>query len=114
MYSIRSLKLYFFSVFRLFFWNFKNLYFKSNYYNKKLVNFEPSRIFYKPSTHLSASLTTINNDFYKITDEFPKLLSETKIKDKLKFENLHSFLWLAILDRKNSKVITKNIDGTFF
>jgi len=109
MYSIRSLKLYFFSIFKLFFWNLKNFYFKSNYYNKKLVNFTPGRIFYKPSTYLSASLTTVSNDFYKITDEFPKLLSETKIKDKLKFENLHSFLWLARLDRKNSKIITKNI-----
>ncbi|MDC0205402.1 heparinase II/III family protein [Pelagibacteraceae bacterium] len=32
-----------------------------------------------------------------------------KEKDKIKFENLHSFLWLAKLDRKNSKIITKNI-----
>ena len=34
---------------------------------------------------------------------------KTNEKDKLKFENLHSFLWLARLDRKNSKIITKNI-----
>ena len=31
------------------------------------------------------------------------------IKDKLKFKNLHSFLWLARLDRKNNKIMTKNI-----
>jgi len=30
-------------------------------------------------------------------------------KEKQKFENLHSFLWLNKLDRKNSKIITKDI-----
>ena len=30
-------------------------------------------------------------------------------KDKLKFENLHNFLWLSRLDRKNSKTLVKNI-----
>ena len=39
-------------------------------------------------------------------------------KNKQKFENLHSFLWLSKLDRKNSKIITQNIirklDRTIF
>ena len=91
------------------FLNFKNYYFKSDFYNKKLITFIPERIFYNPSTYLSASLTTINNDFYKIINVVPKLLWETSVKDKVKFENLHSFLWLAKLDRKNSKIITKDI-----
>ena len=30
-------------------------------------------------------------------------------KKNREFENLHSFLWLTKLDRKNSKTITKNI-----
>ena len=109
MYGLKSTKLYFSSILKLFFLNFRNLYFKSNFFNKKLITFTPNRIFYKPSTYLSASLTTINNDFYKITETTPDLLWKTNEKDKLKFENLHSFLWLARLDRKNSKIITKNI-----
>ena len=109
MYSLKSIKLYFFSILKLFFINFKNFYFRSNYYNKKLLTFIPERIFYKPSTYLAASLTTISSDFYKITETKPEILWKVDTKDKLRFENLHSFLWLSRLDRKNSKIITKNI-----
>jgi len=109
MYSLKSIKLYFFSILKIFFTSLKNIYFKSNYYNKKLVTCIPDRLFYTPSTYLIASLTTINNEFYKITSTAPELLWEASANDKLKFENLHSFLWLAKLDRKNSKKITQNI-----
>jgi len=37
------------------------------------------------------------------------MLWKTSLKEKLKFENLHSFLWLTRLDRKNCKNITKDI-----
>ncbi len=109
MYSLKSIKLYFFSILKLFFLNFRNFYFRSKYYNKKLITFIPDRFFYKPSTYLSASLTTFSNDFYKITKTKPELLWKVDTKEKLKFENLHNFLWLSRLDRKNSKIITKNI-----
>jgi len=109
MYKLKSIELYFFSILNLFFLSFRNFYFKSNLYNKKLINFIPDRIFYNPSTYLSASLTSINKDFYKITNSTPSLLWKINRKDKLNFENLHSFLWLTKLDRKNSKDITKNI-----
>jgi len=109
MYRIKSIKLYFFSIFNLFILNLKNFYFKSSFYNKRLITFIPNRIFYNPSTYLSASLTATNSDFYKANTTTPELLWKTNFKDKKKFENLHSFLWLAKLDRKNSKIITKDI-----
>ena len=109
MYRIRSIKLYFFSIFRLFFFSIRKFYFKSNFYNKKLITFIPDRIFYNPSSFLSASLISSNSDFYKIVGTSPEVLWKTSLKNKRKFDNLHSFLWLAKLDRKNSKSITKNI-----
>ena len=109
MHRLKSIRPYFFSMLKLFFLSFRNYYFKSGYYNKKLITFIPDRIIYNPSTHLSASLTTISNEFYKISNTSPKLLWEINYKDKLNFENLHNFLWLTRLDRKNSKKITKNI-----
>ena len=109
MYRLKSIKLYFFSVFKLFFLSFRNIYFKSNFYNKKLANNIPDRIFYNPSTYLAASLTSVSSDFYKITNTSPDLLWKTNFDNQLKFENLHSFLWLTRLDRKNNKTITKNI-----
>ena len=109
MYSLKSFKLYFFSIIKLFFINFRNFYFKTSYYQNKLITFIPERIFYKPSTYLSASLIIYNNDFYKITETSPEILWKTNTKDKLKFDNLHNFLWLTRLDRKNSKTVTKSI-----
>ena len=109
MQRLKSIKLYFFSVLKLSFLNFRNYYFSTNFYNKKLITFIPDRIFYNPSTHLSSSLISASSDFYKITNTSPELLWKININDKQKFENLHSFLWLAKLDRKNSKNITKDI-----
>ena len=109
MLKLKSIKPYFFSILKLSALSFRNYYFKSNYYNKKLITFIPNRIFYNPSSHLSASLSPAGSDFYKVTEITPELLWKTNIKDKRKFENLHSFLWLSKLDRKNSKIITKNI-----
>jgi len=109
MHRLKSIKLYFFSILKLSFLSFKNYYFKSNYYNKKLITFIPTRIFYNPSSYLTASLATTNKDFYKVTNTSPELLWETKYKDKQKFENIHGFLWLTKLDRKSTKNITKNI-----
>ena len=109
MQKLKSIRLYFFSILKLSILSFRNYYLSSNFYNKKLITFIPDRIFYNPSSHLSASLTTINRDFYKITNTSPKLLWDIDFKNKQKFENLHGFLWLAKLDRKISKIITKNI-----
>ena len=109
MYRLKSIKLYFFSILKLFFLNFRNIYLKTNFYNKKLITFIPERIFYNPSTYLSASLITSIGDFYKIANTKLELLWKISIREKQEFENLHSFLWLTRLDRKNSKTITKNI-----
>ena len=109
MHRLKSIKLYFFSILKLFFLSFRNIYLKTNFYNKKLITFVPERIFYNPSTYLSASLTTSFGNFYKITNTKPELLWQTNIQEKQEFENLHSFLWLTRLDRKNSKNITKKI-----
>ncbi len=109
MYRLKSIKLYFFSILSLFFLSFRKFYFKSNYYNKKLITYIPERFFYNPSTYLSTSLTTISNDFFKITNTSPDLLWKIDATNRIEFENLHSFLWLAKLDRKNSKDITKDI-----
>ena len=107
--GLKSIKSYFFSILKLFSLRFRNFYLKTNFYNNKLITFIPERIFYNPSTYLSASLTFSTGDFYKITNTKPQLLWKTNVQEKQEFENLHSFLWLSKLDRKNTKTITKNI-----
>jgi len=109
MHSLKSIKLYFFSILKLTFLSFRNFYFSSNHYNKKLITLVPDRTFYSPSPRLTTTLTTTSNEFYKITNTSPELLWKTSFENKQKFENLHSFLWLSKIDRKNSKIITKKI-----
>ena len=109
MRRIKSIKLYFFSILKIFFLSFRNYYFSTRLYNKKLITFFPNRIFYYPSSYLNASLISGSSDFYKIKDTSPELLWKNNIEDKRKFENLHNFLWLSKLDRKSSKAITQNI-----
>ena len=109
MSSLKSIRLYFFSILKLSFLSFRNYYFSSNFYNKKLITFIPDRIFYNPSSYLSTSLANINNDFYNIKNTSFKTLWETNSNNKREFDNLHSFLWLNKLDRKNSKDLTKDI-----
>ena len=109
MQKLKSIKLYFFSIIKLFSISLKNYYFSSNFYNKKLVTFIPDRIFYKPSTYLASSLTSVTQDFYKITNTNPQSLWKIKKINKLDFNNLHNFLWLTNLNRKNSKEVTQKI-----
>ena len=109
MHRLKSIKLYFFSILKLSFLSFRNYYLSSKFYNKRLISFIPDRIFYSPSSHLSASLISISRDFYQIVNASPDQLWNINIKEKQKFENLHGFLWLTKLDRKKSKTITKDI-----
>ena len=69
MHRLKSIKLYFFSILKLSSLSFRNYYLRSNFYNKKLITFTPDRIFYNPSTYLSASLASSSTDFYKITSD---------------------------------------------
>ena len=88
MYRLKSIKLYFLSALKLPLLVFKNYYLRSLFYNRKLVTYIPSRIFYTPSSFLCESLTSIKNDFYKIDDTSPVSLWRISSKDKLKFDNL--------------------------
>ena len=97
MLGLKSIKLYFFSIFKLSFLSLRNYYFQSKFYNNKLVTYIPTKILYAPSSYLSASLTTISSDFYKITDTSAELLWKTESKNIRQFDKLHNFLWLTKL-----------------
>ncbi len=109
MYRLKSIKLYFFSILKLFFLSFRNYYFKSKFYNNKLVTYVPNRFFYYPSSYLTASLTSGGSDFYKIKNTSPEMLWKINVEDLQNFNKLHSFFWLTKLDRKYEKINVQNI-----
>ena len=68
MHRLKSIKLYFFSILKLSFLSFRNYYFKSSFYNKKLstlieidggINFDNSRKARKAGVDILVSGTTI-------------------------------------------------------
>ena len=109
MSDLKSIKLYFFSIIKLIILRLKFFFYKSSYYNKKLISVFPERIFYTPSSHLTSSLIAAENEIYTILNIPPDQIWEEKIKNRLKFNNLHSFLWLTKIDRKNSRDSTQSI-----
>ena len=72
MFQIKSIRLYFLSLFKLISINAKKLYYKSNHYNSRIHEEAASRINYFPSSFLLNSLLLNNNETYKI----PKLVFE--------------------------------------
>ena len=66
MQKIKSISEYFFLTFKFFLFKLKILYFKSNFYNKKISNNLSSKFNYKPSPHIINSLTSLNKKKIKL------------------------------------------------
>lgn len=109
MLNLKSIKLYFFSIIKLAYLKFKTLYHKTNFYNKKLINIEPTRIFYKPSVFLITPLVDADKEIYKIENVNLNSIWKEKNTSKLKYESLHNFLWLTKVDRKDGGAIPQSI-----
>ena len=77
MQKLKSIKLYFFSILKLAFLSFRNFYYKSNFYNEKLITFIPEKIFYNPSTYLSSSLTKLESVLLYLLSKLFKTPSNT-------------------------------------
>ena len=78
----------------------KKIYYTTQYYNNSLKSKTPQQIYFHPNPVLLSPLTTHKNFSFKIssidTNMFWKEFSS--IKDA---ENLNSFFWLNLIDRKN-------------
>ena len=109
MFNLKSIRLYFSSLRKLSFLKFRNFYYKSNHYNKSLITAEPSRIYYEPSSFLLAPLVSKDSEIYQIKNISPDLIWESDTKNNLEFENLHTFLWLTNIDRKDGRIATQSI-----
>jgi len=109
MQKIKSISEYFFLIFKFFLFKLKILYFKSNFYNKKISNNLPSKFDYKPSLHIINSLTSFNKKKIKIESYTLNSLWKLSSKNKSEFQNLHNFLWLTLLDIKTNKASAQTI-----
>ncbi len=90
---------------------FKKIYFSTKYYNKSLVSKTPQQFYFHPNPFLLSSITSYSRHSFKISKIDPNVFWEKKTRFS-DMKELHSFLWLSLIDRKNdSRSLQKIIDA---
>jgi uncharacterized heparinase superfamily protein len=86
----------------------KNIYFSTNYYNKSLKTETPEQLYFYPNPLLLSSFINQKIFKFKLTkiniDSFWKDLESQKEE-----EDLNSFFWLNMINRKNDGLIIQQI-----
>ena len=110
MFNLRSIYFYFFAILISLIKFFKKIYFTTNLYNKSLISKTPQQFYFYPNPILLSLITNFKNHLFKIKDFNPNIFwGENKNIQEEK--NLHSFVWLNLIDRKNDgKSIQKIIN----
>ena len=86
----------------------KNIYKKSNFYEKKISKTFVAEFQYKPSPYLLSSLINYQNKKYKIDElDFIKIW-ENKSQSK-EFKKLNNFFWFFSLDLKSSRKLVQEV-----
>ena len=107
--DLKNVYLYFLSLRKLIFKSIRELFFSTNFYNKLLISAIPSRFFFYPNPYLLSPLLNHKSFLFKISKNDIDNFWNENLKKKEK-KNIHSFLWLNLIDRKNeAKIIQKII-----
>ncbi len=86
---------------------FKKIYFSSKNYNKSLESKTPQQIYYSPNPFLLSIITSYSDRSFKINDIDPNIFWQEDKKNDT--EQLHSFFWLNLIDRKTDYKNIKKI-----
>ncbi len=96
-----------------FFFNIKNhlrnIYLKSNFYDKKISKVDNGDLIYKPSPHLLLSLIKYQKKKFKIENFSLNEIWENKDLNYNEFKNLNNFYWFFSLDLKSSKKTSQTV-----
>ena len=108
MLNLKSAYFYFLALKITFIKNLKKVYFKSDYYIRSITSKTPSRFFFQPNPFLLTSFTNNRKFSFKVTDIDPDLFWNEQNSTK-ETENIHNFIWLNLIDRKNDVTILQKI-----
>ena len=86
----------------------REIFFSTSFYNKLLLSEIPSRFFFYPNPHLLSPLLNHKDSLIQIS-KFEANYFWMASKDNNEIKNLHGFLWLNLIDRKNEKESLKKI-----
>ena len=86
---------------------FKKIYFSSKNYNKSLESKTPQQVYYNPNPFLLSIITSYRSHSFKVNEIDPNIFwLEDEKKDQ---KQMHSFLWLSLIDRKTDHTKIKKI-----
>ena len=108
MLDLKSVYLYFLSIKKITTKSIREIFFSTNFYNKLLLSHNPSRFFFYHNPYLLSPLLNHKDLLLKIS-KFEANYFWNNSKDDNEKKNLHSFLWLNLIDRKNEKETIKKI-----
>ena len=100
MFNIKSIYFYFLAIQITLIKFFKKIYFSTNYYNKSLLSKIPQQFYFHPNPFLLSTITNYKKHLFKVSEIDPNDFWK-KSKNISTERELHSFLWLNLIDRKN-------------
>ena len=100
MFNLKSIYFYFLALLITLVKFIKKIYFSTNYYNKSLTAKTPYQFYFHPNPFLLSSITNYKKYSFKISEIDPNIFW-TEGKNIQGEKDLHSFLWLNLIDRKN-------------
>jgi len=104
MFSLKNINVYFLAIKTHSKKFIKDIFFKSDLYNSKIIEKRENKFLFFPNPYLLSSLTNKNNFEFDVSSETIK-----KIWSRKDTEDSHSFLWLSLIDRKNDGVVVRKI-----
>ncbi len=108
MLDLKSIYLYFLSIKKVSIKTIRRFFFSTTFYNKRLLTENPSRFFFYPNPYLLSPFLNHKESLLKIS-KFEANYFWNNIKNTSEKKNLHGFLWLNLIDRKNEKDSIKKI-----
>ena len=108
MLDLKSIYLYFLSIKKITIKSIREIFFSTKFYNKLLLSQNPSRFFFYPNPYLLSPLLNHKELLLKIS-KFEANYFWSNPKNQNEKKNIHSFLWLNLIDRKNEKETVQKI-----
>ncbi len=100
MFELKSIFFYFLALQISIIKFLKKIYFSTNLYIKSLQTKTPKQFYFNPNPFLLTSITNYKKYSFKISEINPNIFWKRK-KNLKEEKNIHSFLWLNLIDRKN-------------
>jgi len=99
MFNLKSIYFYFLAVQISLLKSIKKIFFTTNFYNKTLLSKTPQQFYFHPNPFLLSPLTNYKKYSFKVSEIDPNIFWVNKNLTEIR--DLHSFLWLNLIDRKS-------------